>query len=220
MHLALILDGNGRWAIRQGMPREFGHLEGAKVVPKIIEKSRELGIKYLTLYVLSTDNMKRPETELNSLYEIIQCVIYEIESMIERLQFNFVCIGDVTKTPLIFAARKHKKSPIMTVCVAINYSGKWDLEMGFKRQLEVGDTDPKSIYQYLPSGFLPDVDMLIRTGGEKRLSNFLLPQIVYAELYFIDKCWPDFTPTLLEELVVDYRTNRVRTFGSINMLPK
>lgn len=227
-HIAIIMDGNGRWAKNRFKPRNLGHQEGMKRVVDIVEVSRKLGIEYLTLYAFSTENWKRPKTEIDGLMKIL--VLY-IRNELDRLIRNKVCIhilGDITPFPsiakdeIIRAMEESKNNDRMHLNIALNYGGRADMVKAIKdilKDAELGnisveDIDDRLVSQYLYTKGQPDPDLLIRPSGEMRISNFLLYQIAYTELWFSDILWPDFKEENLYEAIVDYQ-NRNRRFGGI-----
>ena len=227
-HIAIIMDGNGRWAKKRFLPRNFGHQEGMKRVVEIVTSANNLGIKYLSLYAFSTENWKRPEDEVNGLMKIL--VIY-INNELEKLHKNNVKInimGDITKLPdfakseVIKALEKTSNNTGMTLNIALNYGGRDEIIRGVKKlvkDVELGIIDMKNIdtdsfSEYLYTKSQPDPDLLIRPSGELRLSNFMLYQIAYTEFYFSDILWPDFKERQLFEAVINYQ-ERNRRFGGI-----
>ncbi len=225
-HLAIIMDGNGRWAKQRGQHRVFGHESGAESVKKIVKGCLEVGIPYLTLYTFSTENWNRPQQEVDMLMSML---ISSLENELEDLQRNKICIkniGSSMNLPVdVLAALDNvtnltQKNQNITVTLALNYGGKEELtqvmrEVAVKVKnniISVEKIDESTINKHLYTQNLPDVDLLIRTGGEKRLSNFLLWQLAYAELYFTDVLWPDFTKKELFKAIIDFQ-NRERRFG-------
>ena len=188
-HVAIIMDGNGRWAKQRGMERTFGHQAGAETVHQIVEEAARLGIKYLTLYTFSTENWNRPTEEITALMGLLFEHIEEETFMKNNVSFKV--IGDIDE--LTEAARQ--------IAADVN-DGK----------LKLSDIDSNTIQQHLATKDMPDVDLLIRTGGEQRLSNYLLWQCAYAELYFCDTYWPDFKEQELRTAIADYQ-NRERRYG-------
>lgn len=225
-HIAIIMDGNGRWAKQRGQHRVFGHESGAESVKKIVKGCLEVGIPYLTLYTFSTENWNRPQQEVDMLMSML---ISSLENELEDLQRNKICIkniGSSMNLPVdVLAALDNvtnltQKNQNITVTLALNYGGKEELtqvmrEVAVKVKnniISVEKIDESTINKHLYTQNLPDVDLLIRTGGEKRLSNFLLWQLAYAELYFTDVLWPDFTKKELFKAIIDFQ-NRERRFG-------
>jgi undecaprenyl diphosphate synthase len=225
-HIAIIMDGNGRWAKNKGLSRNHGHKEGKKSVKSVVEKCVELGVKNLTLFAFSTENWSRPKTEVELLMGLLhKSLISEFKSLMKyKIKLN--TIGDTSKIPLI--VRKYLKSVCdstkenkkMTLSLALNYGSRDEIVNSVKNiVLKVKNNiisyekiDQSVINQHLYTRNLPDVDLLIRTSGEKRISNFLLWQSAYAELYFSEKLWPDFRSEELIEAILDYQ-KRERRFG-------
>lgn len=223
-HIAIIMDGNGRWAQQQGKPRIFGHKQGRKAVRTTIEAAVEAGIEFLTLYAFSTENWKRPKAEVQGLMVLL---VNAIDEELEELKANGVklnVIGDTQLLPanvqkkLDLAIESTKECNKMTLTIALSYSGRWEILEAVNRiakDLPANRTEPiteKEFSDYLSTHNLPDPELLIRTSGEYRLSNFLLWQLAYAELYFTQTLWPDFGRENLFEAIVAYQ-NRERRFG-------
>ena len=225
-HLAIIMDGNGRWAKKQGLLRSFGHENGNKSARVIVESSAKLGIKNLTLYGFSSENWNRPKMEVNTIMRII---IKSLKKELETLQKNNIrltAIGNIDKLPktaqkeLYEVIEKTKNNNLMTLTLALSYGSREELISAVKtisnkvknNIISTDDIDELIINQHLYTQNLPDVDLLIRTSGEHRISNFLLWQIAYAELYFTDVLWPDFTEEHLYEAIYSYQ-RRERRFG-------
>lgn len=227
-HIAIIMDGNGRWAKKRMLPRQFGHQEGMERVIEIVEVSSKLGIKHLTLYAFSTENWKRPIEEINSLMKIL--VIY-IRRELDKLHNNNIklnILGDISKLPAIprgeveNAVEKTKNNTKMTLNIALNYGGRDEIIYGIKgilKDLEMGNITIEELNANMFSKYLytkgqPDPDLVIRPSGELRLSNFLLYQIAYSEFWFSDVLWPDFNEFELYKAIIDYQ-KRNRRFGGI-----
>ena len=225
-HIAIIMDGNGRWAKKRGKIRVFGHEKGTKAVRKIVETCVRLGINHLTLYAFSTENWNRPKLEVKTLMRLL---ISSLKNEIETLQKNNIklnALGDLVSMPLkVYNELEHvieatKSNSKMTLNLALNYGARGELincmkEIGEKIKkniISIEKIDETVINEHLYSRNLPDVDLLIRTSGEQRISNFLLWQIAYAELYFTDVFWPDFTDQHLYEAIENYQ-KRERRFG-------
>ena len=225
-HLAIIMDGNGRWAKKQGLLRSFGHENGNKSARVIVESSAKLGIKNLTLYGFSSENWNRPKMEVDTIMRII---IKSLKKELETLQKNNIrltAIGNIDKLPktaqkeLYEVIEKTKNNNLMTLTLALSYGSREELISAVKtisnkvknNIISTDDIDELIINQHLYTQNLPDVDLLIRTSGEHRISNFLLWQIAYAELYFTDVLWPDFTEEHLYEAIYSYQ-RRERRFG-------
>jgi undecaprenyl diphosphate synthase len=225
-HTAIIMDGNGRWAEQKGMPRIFGHQNGVTAVKKIVEAANKFNIKYLTLFTFSIENWDRPRSEVDTLMGLlVQTLKDEFEEMFKN-NIKLNAIGDLDSLPnevreeLYSIIESTKRNTGMTLTLALSYGGKQEI---FKAVKEISDKvkndiicldnfDDSVINDHLYTCDLPDVDLLIRTSGEKRISNFLLWQIAYAELYFTDVYWPDFSEEDLEKAIVEYQ-NRERRFG-------
>jgi undecaprenyl diphosphate synthase len=227
-HVAVIMDGNGRWAQRQGKERVFGHEQGVKAVREITEAAAELGIGYLTLYAFSTENWCRPKEEVSALMKLlVQTIGEETKTLMKnniRLQAigNLNALGDKCLAELKEAIRTTSGNDRMTLILALSYSSRWEIVEAARQMAEKAyhhSLDPQSINdevfsQHLTTLPYPDPELLIRTSGEYRLSNFLLWQIAYAELYFTPKLWPDFDRNDLYEAVLDFQ-KRERRFGKI-----
>lgn len=225
-HIAIIMDGNGRWAKQRNLDRTFGHKEGVSAVRKAIEAASRAEVSYLTLYTFSTENWNRPEEEVKALMSLmIQAVAKETPELVKN-NVRVKVIGDVerlpedTKKALAYCLETTAPCSGVTVILALSYSSKWELIEAIKKiseevksdKIEVEDIDEKLIDSYLQTKDIPDPDILIRTGGELRISNFLLWQIAYSELYFTDELWPDFSEDSLYKAIVDFQ-NRERRFG-------
>lgn len=228
-HIAVIMDGNGRWARNRGANRIFGHRNAIKAVRDITEGCAELGVKHLTLYAFSTENWGRPKSEVNGLMELL---VYTIRNEIKTLHDNNVrlsTIGDVSELPekcqneLIDAMRETKNNDGLNLILALNYSGRWEIVEAIREiaiEIEKGNLNANSIdndliSDYLSTKSIPDPELLIRTSGEMRISNFLLWQIAYTELYFTKKLWPDFRKDDLYEAIISYQ-HRERRFGKVS----
>ena len=226
MHTAIIMDGNGRWAEQKGMPRIFGHQNGVTAVRKIVEAASKFNIKYLTLFTFSVENWDRPRSEVDTLMGLlVQTLKDEFEDMFKN-NIKLHAIGDLDTLPgevkeeLYTIIESTKDNTGMTLTLALSYGGKQEIFKAVKEISEkvkndiicLDNFDDSVINDHLYTSNLPDVDLLIRTSGEKRISNFLLWQIAYAELYFTDVYWPDFTEEDLEKAIVEYQ-NRERRFG-------
>lgn len=227
-HIAIIMDGNGRWAKKKSLPRNFGHQEGMERVIEVVESASEIGIKYLTLYAFSTENWKRPVTEIESLMKIL---VFYIRKELDKLHKNNIklnILGDISKLPetprneVLKAIEKTKNNTKMTLNIALNYGGRDEIINGIKEYLKdvemgnitVKDLDTDLFSNYLYTKNQPDPDLIIRPSGELRLSNFLLYQIAYSEFWFSDVLWPDFHQRELYLSIIDYQ-NRNRRFGGI-----
>jgi undecaprenyl diphosphate synthase len=228
-HVAIIMDGNGRWAKSRGKPRVFGHKQGVHAVREVTEGSAELGIPYLTLYAFSTENWNRPKMEVNALMSLL---VSTMDREIETLQKNNIrlqTIGDITMLPrrnyesLRNGIEQTRQNTGMTLILALNYSGRWDLVRAMQKlagkiksgQMTEAEINHDTFAALLSTADLPDPSLLIRTSGELRLSNFLLWEMAYTELYFTDVMWPDFTKNNLYLALKDYQ-QRERRFGKIS----
>ncbi|MCK5906260.1 MAG: isoprenyl transferase [Flavobacteriales bacterium] len=225
-HVAIIMDGNGRWAKQQGKLRVFGHRKGVKAVREAIEGAAEIGVEFLTLYAFSTENWNRPKYEVDALMSLL---LSSLKDELRTLQDNNIklkVIGDISKLPqknqkeLQQVIDKTKDNDRMTLVLALSYGSKVEIIDAVKSisekvkngELEVSEINEETISENLYTSEMPDVDLLIRTSGETRISNFLLWQIAYAELFFLEKLWPDFDRTDLFNTILDYQ-NRERRFG-------
>jgi undecaprenyl diphosphate synthase len=221
-HIAIIMDGNGRWAKSKGKLRVFGHKNGVTAVRETVEAAAEIGIQFLTLYAFSTENWDRPESEVNALMSLLVTAINKETKTLMTNNIKLSTIGDTNSLPskakkeLLEAIEKTKNNTRMTLILALSYSGRWDILNAAKNLITDG-IDPNVIneqvfQQYLTTKSVPEPELLIRTSGEYRISNFLLWQIAYSELYFTDTLWPDFRRIDLEKAILDYQ-NRERRFG-------
>ena len=223
-HIAIIMDGNGRWAKQRGHERSFGHQAGAETVHVIAEEAARLGVKYLTLYTFSTENWSRPETEIAALMGLLFDSIEE-ETFIKN-NISFRVIGDIDKLPDNVQKRlneciEHTSTNTgMCLVLALSYSSRWELTEATRRiaeEVKAGillpeEINDRTVSRHLATSFMPDPDLLIRTGGEIRLSNYLLWQCAYSELYFCDTYWPDFREEELCRAICDFQ-KRERRFG-------
>jgi len=225
-HVAVIMDGNGRWAKRQNLDRTFGHREGLSAVRRIIEGAKKSGISYLTLYTFSTENWKRPDEEVKALMQLmIKAVADETPDLIKN-NIRVMTIGDVerlpedTKNALNQCLTDTSSCTGATIVLALSYSSKWELTEAARKlavdvksgKVKEDDISEEVFETYLSTYGMPNPDVLIRTGGEKRISNFLLWQIAYSELYFTDELWPEFNEESLYKAIVDFQ-QRERRFG-------
>ena len=219
-HVAFIMDGNGRWGKKRNKGRNFGHLNGVKTVKKIVQSSIELKIPVLTFYVFSTENWKRPKSEINFLFKLI---INYFKKELNNVILNGIKInitGQINKLPLkIKSTLKEvvkftKKNKKIIVNLAINYGSKIEIVNALQKSKNKKKISVNSLNKNLYTNHLPDPDILIRTGGHKRLSNFLLWQLAYAEIYFLDKLWPDFNDKDLKKVINNFKKVK-RNFGSI-----
>jgi len=227
-HVAVIMDGNGRWAQRQGKERVFGHEQGVKAVREITEAAAELGINYLTLYAFSTENWYRPKEEVSALMKLLVQTIGEETRTLMKNNIRLRAIGNLAALDVKCLAELNEAMRItsgnqrMTLILALSYSSRWEIvetarkmsEKAYLHQLDPQSINDELFAQYMNTAPYPDPELLIRTSGEYRLSNFLLWQIAYAELYFTPKLWPDFTRNDLYEALIDFQ-KRERRFGKI-----
>ncbi|UQD55169.1 isoprenyl transferase [Flavobacterium sp. K5-23] len=225
-HLAIIMDGNGRWAKKQGLLRAFGHERGTKSVKEIIKSSAKLGIENLTLYAFSTENWNRPKLEVDTLMKILINSLKKELPTLEKNNIKLNAIGNLEKMPksaqkeLIDVIEKTKNNTRMTLTLALSYGAREEITNAIKQIsdkvknniISIDAIDDSIINEHLYTHNLPDVDLLIRTSGEHRVSNFLLWQIAYAEFYFTEILWPDFTEQNLYEAIISYQ-KRERRFG-------
>lgn len=223
-HVAIIMDGNGRWAKARGMERTMGHAEGADTVHEITTAATKLGIKYLTLYTFSTENWNRPAAEVSALMALL--LKHLEEELFVKNNVRFTTIGDLTRLPedVRQAVRdleeRTKNNTNTCLVLALSYSSKWEITKAMKDiatevkegKLNADDITEETISQHLTTNFMPDPDLMIRTGGEQRLSNYLLWQCAYSEFYFTDTYWPDFKEEDLCKAIVEYQS-RQRRFG-------
>lgn len=223
-HVAIIMDGNGRWAKQRDLDRSYGHREGAVSVKEIVNTAAQLEIAYLTLYTFSTENWNRPDAEVTALMSLlVELIVRETPELIEN-NVRLKAIGDLSRLPdetraaLEKAIKDTSVGKGLTIVLALSYSSRWEIIEATKniaRDLNSGilnEVDELTIDAYLTTKEIPDPDLLIRTGGEYRISNFLLWQVAYSEFYFTDTLWPDFRKEALYEAVLDYQ-NRERRFG-------
>ncbi len=221
-HLAIIMDGNGRWAKRQNKNRSYGHKEGAKNVRRITEYCAKIGIKYLTLYAFSTENWKRPKSEVEFLMKLLSKYLLDELETFQKNNIKFETVGDLSKLSnslqKIIKNTKDETSnnTSLTQVLAINYGARDEITRAVNKLIDNGkkNVNQTDISQALDTANFPEVDMLIRTGGDKRLSNFLLWQCAYAELFFTKTLWPDFSSGELETIIEMYR-NTSRRFGAL-----
>lgn len=225
-HVAIVMDGNGRWAHQHGKDRVFGHHKGVDAVRKVMEAAAELGIKYLTLYTFSTENWNRPKEEVDALMELfLETIEKEIPTLNEN-NIRLFAIGDIESLPqknrekLLSTMEQTNKNDKMTLTLAISYSGRWEIVQAMKRifkDLQNGkvsqeDVNDSIFSKYLTTAGMPEPELVIRTSGEQRISNFLLWQIAYSELYFSPKYWPAFRANDFYKAILEYQ-NRERRFG-------
>ncbi|BBE19924.1 undecaprenyl diphosphate synthase [Aquipluma nitroreducens] len=225
-HVAIIMDGNGRWAAQFGNERTFGHEHGVDAVRSVVEGAGEIGVEYLTLYAFSTENWSRPKEEVDALMGLfVQAISEETDELLKN-NVRLRAIGDISSLPInvqekfLWSIDKLKSCTGLTLVIAISYSSKWEIIEAVRQiaeQVKLGKIQPSEIDNslmecYLNTSEMPDPELLIRTSGECRISNFLLWQIAYSELYFTPKLWPDFRKEDLFEAIFDFQ-NRERRFG-------
>ena len=225
-HVAVIMDGNGRWAKKHGRIRTIGHQNGVKAVRNTVERAAEIGVKYLTLYAFSTENWNRPKLEINALMQLLVRTINMETKTLTDNEIRLNAIGDIQSLPsnciseLNEAIETTKGNTKMTLTLALSYSSRWEITQCMRdlaKNVKSGELDPEEITEetissHLCSSNIPDPELLIRTSGELRISNFLLWQMAYTELYFTDKLWPDFNKDDFDEAIIAYQ-NRERRFG-------
>ena len=225
-HIAIIMDGNGRWAEEKGEDRLFGHYHAVESVRNIVEGCAELGIEYLTLYAFSTENWDRPQPEVDGLMSLLVETIYKEVPVLNKNNIRLHVIGNVTMLPssaqtaLNEALHLTSANTGLNLIMALSYSSRWELLTAVKNigidiqtgKIKTEDINPNTFQQYLATANFPDPDLMIRTSGEYRISNFLLYQMAYTELYFTNTRWPDFRKENLYEAIIDYQ-RRERRFG-------
>jgi undecaprenyl diphosphate synthase len=226
VHVAVIMDGNGRWARKKGIARTFGHEKGVDAVRDTVEAASEMGIKYLTLYAFSTENWNRPKYEINALMHLlVKSVNRERKTFMDN-NIRLTAIGDLKSLPVKSFSELKKAiddtsgNTGLTLILALSYSSKWEITEAAKKiadgiisgSIKAGDITPELLGSYLTTTSIPDPELLIRTSGEYRISNFLLWQIAYSELYFTPTLWPDFTKEEFYKAILDYQ-GRERRFG-------
>jgi undecaprenyl diphosphate synthase len=228
-HVAIIMDGNGRWAKTKGQDRVFGHQNGVTAVRNVTEAAAEIGVKVLTLYTFSTENWNRPQDEIDALMSMLVKTISEEEKTLMDNEIALEAIGDVASLPtetslaLKQMIEKTAENTKMKLVLALNYSSRWEITRAVKKMaadveegmLRSGKITQQTINQYLTTRNLPDPDLVIRTSGEYRLSNFLLWQVAYSELYFTDVLWPDFSKEDFYQAIASFQ-QRERRFGKIS----
>ncbi len=220
-HIAIIMDGNGRWGKKKGKSRNFGHLNGIKVIEKLVEDSIKIKIPILTFYTFSTENWKRPKKEIGFLFKLIDHYFFKEINNLVKHSIKINIIGNIRALPrkvrsrLMESMRRTKNCKKITVNLAINYGSKDEIVIAAKKINGIkGSMSIKNLEKNLYTKNFPNPDILIRTGGKKRLSNFLLWQLAYSELYFIDKLWPDFTIKDYHKIINNFRKVK-RNFGNI-----
>lgn len=227
-HIAIIMDGNGRWAKERGKERSYGHQAGVDTVRRITSECVRLGVKFLTLYTFSTENWSRPETEIAALMGLVLSSLEDEIFMKNNVRFQVV--GDIQRLPQSVQDKLQEtmehtaQNTAMTMVVALSYSSRWELTraaQSIARDVKAGTLQPEDITEELmnerlETAFMPDPELLIRTGGELRISNYMLWQIAYSELYFCDTYWPDFDEANLHQAIANYQA-RQRRFGKTGM---
>ncbi len=227
-HIAIILDGNGRWAAKKGMPRNYGHTQGAKTVETICEEAYRMGVKYLTVYAFSTENWKRPQSEVDALMKLLRNYMKTCLKTAAKNDMKVRVIGDKSKLDVDLQEKiaeleeASKNNGGLNFQVAINYGGRDEMIRAMKKmiidkennKISIDDIDEKLFASYLDTKDIPDPDLLIRTSGELRLSNFLMWQLAYSEFYITDVLWPDFTKEDLVKAIEQYNS-RERRYGGV-----
>lgn len=225
-HVAIIMDGNGRWAKQRGQARSLGHQAGAETVHVIAEEAARLGVKYLTLYTFSTENWNRPKEEVDALMALLVDTIAKETPTLMKNNIRLQTIGDLSRLPQVtydkFLAciEQTSNNTGLTLVIALSYSARWELirstqliaQAVKEGRMLIEDINEETISAHLTTSTMPDPDLLIRTSGELRISNFLLWQLAYSELYFTDCLWPEFTEEEFYRAIIDYQ-NRERRFG-------
>lgn len=228
-HIAIIMDGNGRWAKKHDKPRIYGHHQGVESVRKVVEACKEFGVKYLTIYAFSTENWNRPEQEVNALMELLIRTIRKETPELNSKNVRIRMIGDIASLPgdcrieLEEAMNLTAKNDDLQLVLAISYSGRWEIAHAMRliaAKVQAGiihaeEIDENLISDHLSTSDIPDPELIIRTSGEYRLSNYLLWQSAYTEFYFTETLWPDFNREALLEAILDYQS-RERRFGKIS----
>lgn len=223
-HIAVIMDGNGRWATERGKERSYGHQAGVETVRRITSECTRLGVKYLTLYTFSTENWNRPADEVAALMGLVLTALED--ELFMKNDVRFQVIGDIDRLPTVVQDKLQEtidhtaNNKAMTMTIALSYSSRWEITRAVKNistlvaegKLKTEDITEELISRNMTTNFMPDPDLLIRTGGELRISNYLLWQIAYSELYFCDTYWPDFAEEDLHKAIASYQ-NRQRRFG-------
>jgi undecaprenyl diphosphate synthase len=223
-HIAIIMDGNGRWAAQRGKPRSYGHQAGVDTVRRITSECTRLGVKYLTLYTFSTENWSRPADEISALMGLVLTSLED--EIFMKNNVRFMVIGDIGRLPQDVQNKLHetmertKNNDTMTMVVALSYSSRWEITKAVRsiikeygdKKYNIDEITEDTLNSRLETSFMPDPDLLIRTGGEMRISNFMLWQIAYTELYFCDTYWPDFNEDDLHKAIASYQ-KRQRRYG-------
>ena len=225
-HVAIIMDGNGRWAQAQGLDRSEGHQAGVAALRKTVETASNLGIKYLTVYAFSTENWNRPKEEVDTLMDLLVRAVKKETPALIKNNVQLKSIGDIERLPvktretLLASIEQTSHCTGLNLVVALSYSSKWEIGNALKLiakesvegRLNLSDINEDLVSEYLTTKGMPDPDLMIRTGGEKRISNFLLWQSAYTELYFTDTFWPDFLDENFYEAILEFQ-NRERRYG-------
>ena len=225
-HIAIIMDGNGRWAKKQGLARMFGHRQGVETVHRITEAAAELGVQYLTLYAFSTENWNRPKEEVDALMVLLVETIAKETPTLMKNNIRLQTIGDLSRLPqttydkFMECIQQTSQNTGLTLIIALSYSARWEIIQAAQHMAQAvqegtllpEDINEETISNYLTTAQVPDPDLLSRTSGELRISNFLLWQLAYSELYFTNCLWPDFTNEEFYHAIVDYQ-HRERRFG-------
>ena len=225
-HIAIIMDGNGRWAQKRLMPRVMGHREGVKTVRKIVEYCAEQKIEVLSLFAFSSENWRRPKTEVNTLMQLFMTMLQSEVDKLDKNDIRLLIIGDKTafseklQAKIAQAEAQTQDNKGLTLVIAANYGGHWDITQAVRQitakiaegELQAEDVSEDLINQHLTTAGLPEPDLFIRTGGEQRVSNFLLWQLAYTEFYFTQALWPDFDQALLADAINSFK-GRQRRFG-------
>ena len=228
-HVAIIMDGNGRWAEKKGGERIFGHRNGVESVRKVVEAAGELGVEYLTLYAFSTENWNRPRAEIEGLMTLLTRAISNETNKLNENNVRLLVIGNTADLPksvhnkLMHSVEFLSENTGLTLVLALSYSGRWEITNAIRKMVSdaaSGNLDPDRVdstlvESYLATSFMPDPELLIRTSGERRISNFLLWQLAYTELYFTPVLWPDYRKEHFYEAIIDYQ-RRERRFGKVN----
>ena len=228
-HIAMIMDGNGRWAQKKGGERLFGHRNGVESVRQVVEAAGDLGVEYLTLYAFSTENWNRPRNEIEGLMSLLNSTVAKETKKLNENNVRLLVIGNLADLPnsvqkhLMQAVELTSQNTGLQLVLGLSYSGRWEITDAVKqmcRDAASGKIDPDGIdsrllESYLATSFMPDPELLIRTSGERRISNFLLWQLAYTELYFTPVLWPDYRKEHFYEAIIDYQ-RRERRFGKVN----
>lgn len=227
-HIAVIMDGNGRWAKKRGLPRNMGHREGSKTLRKVVESCSDIGIKYLTVYAFSTENWKRPKGEVDALMNLLLEYLRNAEKELHGKNVRIRVIGNTEGLPgdiqkeIIRVEKFSAPNTGLNLIIALNYGSRDEIIYAIKNiagdildnKIKIGDIDETAVSQRLYTSDIPDPDLLIRTSGEKRLSNYLLWQLAYTEFWYTDVLWPDFNEKHLLEAIREYQS-RCRRFGGV-----